>query len=359
MGNEVKKKKRIFYLDELRALAIILVILAHVTRKFCENYTVGDANWIASAPLISIAVLGVPIFLMISGVLLLNREYELGDFLKRRFSRILIPFIFWAALLPIHKMIFINQPATIQNYIQLFLVGQYWFVYMLIGVYLALPILNTFIQKYKLKGVEYFLIMWFIVLILNTFNKYPFASFRLEYFAGFLGYLPLGYYLANKDFKISDKYLIIIGLLMCIIGIYINWHSILVKWPITGKISYYGYETIVTVLGASGLFIAVKSYVSMCDKNIKSIPGKIHSFIEHSFIGKAILSVSICSYGMFLIHYFWQFIFVWMGRNMFPIFQRDPTFALPIMLIVISFLSWLVTYVLSKIPYLKEISGAH
>ena len=75
----VNGKKRIFYLDFIRAFAISLVVLAHVVRLLFNNSQLNIAN-MYTAPLIDIAVLGVPLFLMISGVLLLNRDFELADF---------------------------------------------------------------------------------------------------------------------------------------------------------------------------------------------------------------------------------------------------------------------------------------
>ena len=105
MIKNVNGRNRIFYLDQVRALAIILVILCHVLREYTKIRPIGSVGWSSTAFLIDFGVMGVPLFLMISGSLLLNRDYELGDFLKRRFSRILIPFIFWALLLPIFKII--------------------------------------------------------------------------------------------------------------------------------------------------------------------------------------------------------------------------------------------------------------
>ena len=48
----VNGKKRIFYLDFIRALAIILVILAHVTRAFFQNANPGGFNIHFVAPFI-------------------------------------------------------------------------------------------------------------------------------------------------------------------------------------------------------------------------------------------------------------------------------------------------------------------
>ena len=96
MIKNINGRDRIFYLDEVRALAIILVILCHIIREFCQIRPSGSLGWFSVGVFIELGVMGVPLFLMISGSLLLNREYDLPDFLKRRFTRILIPFIFWA-----------------------------------------------------------------------------------------------------------------------------------------------------------------------------------------------------------------------------------------------------------------------
>ena len=359
-ANTVKKKKeRIFYLDQLRTLAIILVILAHVIRKFCESNPINSVSWNITIPFMPLAVMGVPIFLMISGVLLLNRDYDLDDFLKRRFTRILLPFFFWGLLLPIHKMIWIGQEWNLHNYYSLFIDGQYWFVWMLIGVYLAIPIINSFIQKYQMKGIEYFLLIWAIVMILNAFDHYPFHQLRIEYFSGYLGYLPLGYYLANKKFNLSDKYLVLIGLIICGIGIAIQLHQVIYISPVIGSIKYYKYETIITVMQSAGVFMIFRYFASYCENNKTDISNKIYGIMKYTILSKIILSLSVCSYGMFLSHYFWMYILVYLTKNGIPIFTGPAIILFPLVLVFIVFMAWLVPWIMSKIPILKEFSGAH
>ena len=79
------KKERIFYYDFLRAFAIIAVIICHVDFFFGPLTT--QTQVIAQMAFHDIGRIGVPIFLMISGALLLNREYNLSNYLKRRFTR--------------------------------------------------------------------------------------------------------------------------------------------------------------------------------------------------------------------------------------------------------------------------------
>ena len=87
MIKSVEGKNRIFYLDQIRASAILLVILCHIVREYCKIRPAGSLGWSSVAIFIDLGVIGVPLFLMISGALLLNRDYKLGDFLKRRFIR--------------------------------------------------------------------------------------------------------------------------------------------------------------------------------------------------------------------------------------------------------------------------------
>ena len=354
-----RKKSRIFYLDLVRALAIVLIILVHVLRKFCEFSTVGSENWNFSSPLMSIAIMGVPLFLMISGTLLLNKDIELEDFLKRRFTRILIPFFFWGLLLPIHKMIWLAEPWTFHNYVVLFIKEEYWYVWMLIGVYLAIPIINTFIQEYKMKGVEYFLIVWIFIMILQTLGYYPFYQLRIVFFGCYIGFLLLCYWVSNKKLNISDKKLMLSGIMICILCIIIQIYQIVTLSPITGKITYFGYLTIVTAIESAGLFMAFKYFSSYCESNINSFSNKVYSLLKDTSIYKIIFSFSICSYGMYLTHYFWLYILTGLSNNGIPIFQQSAIIFLPIVLILICFMAWLVPWIFSKIPYLKEVSGAH
>jgi hypothetical protein len=71
--------------------------------------------------------------------------------------------------------------------------------------------------------------------------------------------------------------------------------------------------------------------------------------IKDNFIGKAILSLSVCSYGMYFSH----------AIVVKELSYHNPgsNTLFPVMFALIVFLSWLLPYVLSKIPYVKTFSG--
>lgn len=327
-------KNRIFYYDLLRAIAIVAVIMCHVD-PFFGNYEPLFKHVLHSI-FHEIGLLGVPIFLMISGALLLNKDYELSDFLKRRFSRICYPFVFWIIIILSIGIFYFNWNAEYAW--NIFTGGSgsiIWFFWMLVGIYLFLPVVNAFIQKYGLNGAEYFLAIYFFTAILKTFNSYPlFPSFYLDYFASFIGYPVLGYYLSRKDFKIDDKKMLIIGLIIFIVFLSIYVYAGIYHVPI-GK----HYQSVVNVLMAAGFFI----FIQYMDRL------SLFDGVKETIIGKMIISISICSYGMYYAHFIIIKYLTKFGihSNKLVIF----------VLLLIVFLSWLVTYVLSKIPYIKKVCG--
>ena len=325
-------KERIFYYDILRAFAIIAVIICHLDHFFGPLTT--PTQVIAQMTFHNIGNVGVPIFLMLSGALLLNREYpNLGDFLKKRFSRIIIPFIFWIILilgqLYLHGYnskfiwnVFIGEPSVT------------WYFWILIGIYLFIPVLNSFIKEYGIKGAEYFLAIWFFTMILKTFNSYPlWHYFNLDMFAGFIGYPILGYYLANKEFNLNNKKLCISGLIILLISL-----AVFVYLGYT-KASLIRYENLPNMFMGIGLFVFIMSL------------DRLNRFnkIKDNFIGHAITSLSVCSYGMFFSH-------VIVVKEL-SYHNPGSNLLFPVMFVLIVFLSWLLPYVLSKIPYVKKVSG--
>lgn len=326
-------KKRILYIDYLRALAIILVLFAHISShsysKFLGIYLNTSVKWSICASFVDIGVIGVPLFLMITGALLLNRDMgNLKDFVKRRYLRILPPFIFWALIV--------------------FNIFTFWYVWLMMGIYLILPVINSFIKEYELNGVEYFLIIWIISIILNTFGHYPFYKLELSYFYGYIGYVVLGYYLANKKFNVSNKTMIILNLIIFCVFTLINV-SYTLKYNQASKHAWLTYLTIVVVFQSTSVFLIFKNLEEYFN-NIKfKIPNKIY---------KVTNSISRCSYGMYLDHCL--ILDYLLSLNIIEkLFVMNPLYWLIIAIILIPFSSWLIIYVLSKIPYIKYISGAH
>ena len=136
-----KTKKRIIYLDYLRVLAIFGVLLNHIS----NNWNGGGEflNHLIAVGYNSAGRIGVPLFLMLTGILLLNNKLPIKDFIKRRYPRVIIPFIFWMTLFVLYKT-FVLDPSLLNGNPVMSAVISFlsdrWYVWMILGVYLIIPI---------------------------------------------------------------------------------------------------------------------------------------------------------------------------------------------------------------------------
>ena len=94
----MSKINRLIYVDNLRAFAIVAVILLHVSGPYLLlNNNADSINWQFVNLLHSISRVCIPVFLMISGALLLNRDYSWKTFYTTNLIRLIKPFLFWTA----------------------------------------------------------------------------------------------------------------------------------------------------------------------------------------------------------------------------------------------------------------------
>lgn len=347
----VQKNGRIFYIDEIRALAILLVILIHVSKWFVAVEVPHTLFWHFSSFLFSLGRMGVPLFFMISGALLLNKEYEIVYFFKRRFSRIFVPFAFWIVIIILYKILFFNHGYGLGNLIDIiFNEGMVWFIWVLVGLYLFIPVISPFINKYKTKGAEYFLIIWITTFIFNAFHFTPY-TLDLNYFSGYFGYLILGWYLSNKEYKLSDKSVLVLSGVIFLISTLVSLYALEYQIDM-GKY----YLTPVAIFQCVGIYLFFMYFAKVSDSIEISLISSVYNFIKDSFIGKIIVSISFCSYGMFLTHYFVIWSFQLLDKSM-NIFLRNPFKWIPFIFLITVLFSWILIWIFSKIPLLKKVSG--
>lgn len=331
-------KNRVFYYDLLRAIAIVGVILCHVDGIY--EFTTASLKLAIPSMLNCIGLLGVPIFLMLSGALLLNRDFTLSYFFKRRFTRVIYPFIFWMIITILIGFVFLNWNSDMALKTFFGTPAPSWYIWVLIGIYLFLPVINSYIKEYHFKGMELFLGIWLFTIILSTFNLYPFKRLELSYFAGYIGFVVLGYYLDNKKFSLSDKKMFYLGIATLIIFTFLHMFFRFNHAPIF----YDKYLNIILVIQSIGLFLSVK-YLDAISSNTKNIYEKIKT----GSLGKLVISISVCSYGMYFTHsIILKFI---------KLIDINSIKLLPLILIFVVFLSWAIIVILSRIPYIKKVCG--
>lgn len=346
--------KRILYLDEVRSLAIILVVVGHLTRLFSYDFD----SWLVSSGVFSLTRVGVPLFFTVSGALLLTRKHDIELFLKKRFKRVVLPFIFWIIVYIIAGVILWHYEIT-ATYIMdtAFGVGDFssifWFIWSLIGVYLLVPVVSSFIREYK-KGHEYLIVITIILSLLFTigFFDYPNMKYNFKvvfYFFPVFGYFILGSYLHNHDFKYSKKKSFGIGLLLFIVGIIGHFTQIAIKGWGGLSLMPVDFFNLFVISETVGIFIMFKY------ADVKMIKDTIRPLKEQS-IGKVIVLFSSCSFGIYFSHYILLRVLYYM-TPLEALIKNNVYLNLPITSIILIAVSWALIWIMSKIPLLKVGSG--
>lgn len=341
--------KNFFWLDNLRFVAIISVILLHVSAAPVPYFGKISINiwWIGNIFDGSVRF-SVPIFFMISGSLLLSKDYTLFVFIRKRFLRLIPPFIFWSLIYIVYMLVLDYRNGTIMNLLEIFkfiFINLYqgscyhlWFVYTIIGLYLMVPILRKWIKNADNKEILYFLFIWSITIFFNySFLKLYKPKFDLINFSGYLGYMVLGYFLSQNKSKILNKKLIlfsmiIIGNLITIIGTYF-----LTKKMNSFDTSMYEYLTPNVALSAIGVFLFFKNL-------------KIKSKIYYRIVNM----VSKNSYGIYLIHILVLIIISKAGINWE---MTTPAISFILVTFVCLIVSTCIICIMNKIKVLSKIAG--
>jgi len=226
--------ERLAWVDLLRIVACFLVVLAHSCDPFVGQFDNSRGDFLSGALWGSFLRPCVPLFVMMTGVLSFPIKMEMGAFYRKRITRILIPLAFWSIVSPILYFLYFHfgattispaisveehtLEATLPKFITFIFNFNYdtiplWYLYMLIGLYLAMPIVNAWLMKASQKEIKLALKIWIISLFLPYFKMLaPYIGHNgmgvlgvcewnefgtFYYFSGFLGYILLAHYLVR------------------------------------------------------------------------------------------------------------------------------------------------------------------
>ena len=212
------KEDRVVFLDWLRVIACFMVMAIHSAEPFylggeAPNVTSiasrWDMLWITLTE--CLCRVCVPLFVMTSSYLLFPVRRSTGEFFRRRLVRVVLPFVVWAAAYiwaaggEWGRLIF-NFPDE---------GGHLWFVPMLVGLYLLMPLLSPWAEKVSERELRGWLAVWLFTTLFPflrglwgwlygepSFGAVPylygecpwnmFGSFH--YVSGFIGYMLLGFW---------------------------------------------------------------------------------------------------------------------------------------------------------------------
>lgn len=326
-----QKNQHIVWLDVVRFIAMITVVCCHCTDPF--NFYPGTAPNIGEIKLWG-AIYGsvlrpcVPLFVMITGALLLPVRGDASTFYKKRIPRVFYPFLIWSVLynlfpwitglLGLNPQIILDffpyageevmqQSFSVSlEYILMIpfnfsiLAVHMWYIYLLIGLYLYLPVFSAWVEKASERAKLMFLLAWGVTLLLPYYYQFvsnylwgtcSWNSFGMLYaFAGFNGYLLLGHYLKNLEWSLKKT--LAIGIPMFAVGYavtFLGFRHITALPEYTDEML----ELFFTYCSLNVVMMTIP--VFMLAKKVK---------VNSERMKKALANLTVCGFGIYMIHYF-------------------------------------------------------
>lgn len=198
---------RIAAFDVIRACAIVQVVLLHAAAPVIyARATHPDTGWWIANLVDAGSRSCVPLFVMLSGALLLDdaRSTQAGAFLARRLAKIVLPAAAWLLIYLLYGHGFRVAELTVGEVARAAVTGavpyHFWYLYMLVGLYLATPILAVFVRQATAAQARYFLLLALAVPALLPLVK---SAWGLEVgvpfvaTTGYAGYFVAGHYLKS------------------------------------------------------------------------------------------------------------------------------------------------------------------
>lgn len=304
MKSETKREdgvSRVVWVDVARSFAIICVIVCHSVEgvyplDLQSVLELSSQARIFVFAMMTIGRLGVPIFLILTGYLLLGRNYNVEESIKFWKTKC-IPLLITTEIWRLIYWFFVgNQVGTLdfENLVRqlLFLksteINHLWYLPMILGIYLFIPFISNAIHRFPSKilwvllgivVVYLFLVPFINMLLILNGEEGVSNQFDLSYSGGIYGvYLILGYLISKK--KYSWKFGWCVGLGTTILAVAVGTQEF---FYISGIEYRYWYDSIFIF----GLTICA----AFATSQIKKIPGKILFY-----------HVAKCSFGIYLVH---------------------------------------------------------
>ena len=272
-------------IDIIRIFAFVFIVFLHtLNRQF------GVDVWMGGYAIISI---GVNLFIMISGYLLLDKTEEAIVFFKKRILNILPLFLVFNIIyiyfgkIPIMPVL---KGKTISA-------SHFWYIYMILGLYLLTPWLQK-VLKYAEKETLFVVFLWFLCNILNPYLRYfnlaeiPFSNFPLT---GFIGYYILGYFVKKYDNKLKRTSFILI-IVIYVLGFLLSFLSTKYVLAVTGKrvSDFFDKNSLGTFIMTLSFFVFwCKFNFSKRDRIIKIVADSTYfAFLVHLIVLHFIIKIS-------------------------------------------------------------------
>lgn len=347
-----------FPVDLIRTLAIFLVIMLHASNETLQITGVAGSYWWTAVVYKTVSLSCVPLFVMLSGSLLLQPsklEEPIRVFLKKRLSRIGLAFAFWTGVYLAWGFFVSKQPLTLGNLAQATLFGifsgsyyHFWFLYLIVGLYLVTPILRAIIANGTWNVLRYLILLWFLAVAVVPIIQLAgiYTLYNLVFLLiGWIGYFALGAYLQRVHVRSVILYgMLLLSFVWTIFGVW------LMSYPLAymnNGFFFFDYLTANVILGSIALFMLLMKI------RPPEWPGKNHATITRviEVIGQNTLPI-------FLLHVIileslqWGFFGFTLSVN-----TLNPLIEIPLITVLTLLITVGLVLLMRKVPVLRKLIG--
>jgi len=329
----------------MRILAALAIIFVHVSQAFLNfSEDINSLVWWTSNLYLSFSLWGIPVFVMISGALLLSpdRDYpSLSNFYSRRINRLLIPLLFWSTFYLFWSYLKSNalgKPFETEKMFSDILSGRpyyhMWYLYMVFGLYLFTPYLRKIVKHSTDREIFILSIILLCISIVSviTHTSPHHATVFIQMFPLYLGYFFAGHLIFNSNRKVKNLYLVLLFILFAVLTAVGHYYETIYT---QGNYFYQNFSITIVPMSISLIFLI---------KNIH------HTIPINQSRRK---QLAVFSLGAYLIH---PAVFDVIKKLQY--FGFDPQVhtwvMIPLTVVLITLCSLFIAYSFSKIVYLKR-----
>ena len=328
---QLKTDNRVVWVDWMRVAACFMVFVVHATEPFylggqgSQILTEADAYWASLFD--SLVRACVPLFIVASSYLQFPLQYSSGEFFRRRVVRVLVPFVLWTA---VYAFVWGEPAENFQNLMLNFnySAGHLWFVYMLIGIYLLMPLLSPWAERVSKRELQVYLGIWAFTSLIPIIRDVvsgaaPTVIYGVSglprqaltplwgeaswnaygtfyYLSGFIGYLLLGLYFRRFVGELSWRKTLAIAIPCYLAGFAVVFGGFLRRvfemaqgvFPVEGLVEKAVWWETTWCNDTVGVVLMTVAWILLF-KKIKC---------DGKFYQRVLLPVSKASYGIYLLH---------------------------------------------------------
>ena len=325
------------YLDTSRILATFAVIFIHVAAVVVISSPIGSQNWWIANIYDSMVRWGVPVFVMISGALLLDEKKleNISIFYKKRANRILIPLLAWTIIFLFWRYlngVFKGEIPNAKHLIKLVLLGKpydhLWFLFMLSGLYIFTPFFLKIIKSSTTKQLIFFVCSTFIISAMNVYYDQGSKLF-VNWFLYYVPYYFTGYLIHNTRIY-PQKMVLTLVAITSIIATFLGCFLLSTQ----KGLYFYNYLSITVIPMSIAIFFLLKKLqIPILDENLTK-------------------TISSLTFGIYLIH-----PMILDSLNLIGIssVSFNPVISIPILAIAVFSISLFMASLISRFPYIRKI----